>query len=136
MLAVFGPRTTKPSAIISLGVFLLRMFPVTALAWRPSRFHVTTTALRGASASSSALQEPMAGAIDASSSSRAIFLDNDGDWIKASTTSTTSTSANIELLEALSVSELRQQAQLAGQKSTGSKKELVQRLLNQEPPGG
>lgn len=132
MLAAFGSRSTNPGAIIS--VFLLRMLPAPALAWRPPRFHVVETTAR-ASASSSAGQEPMGGATEASSSSRAIFLDNDGEWIDTSSIGTAgSTSNDIELLDAMSVPELRQEAQLAGQKSTGSKKELVQRLLNQEPP--
>eukprot|EP00752_Nemacystus_decipiens_P009130 g8154.t1 len=78
----------------------------------------------------------MGGATESTSSSRAMFLDNDGEWIKTSSTGTSisGTSHEIELLESLTVPELRQQAQQAGQKSTGSKKELVQRLLNQEPP--
>lgn len=133
MLAFFGSRTTNPGAIISIGVFLLRMFPI-ALAWRPTRLHVATRVLRRASAAAS--QEPTSRAAEASSSSRATFLENDGEWVGASSTSGTSgLSIDIGSLEALSVPELRQQAQQAGQRSTGPKKELIKRLLNQEPSG-
>eukprot|EP00903_Cladosiphon_okamuranus_P013530 g12602.t1 len=115
------------------------MFPASAFARRPSRFHVATKALKGAAAatSSGVLQQPMVGATDdASTSNRAIFLKNDGEWICTSSSSASSSSASskVEVLEALSVRELRQQARQVGQKSTGSKKELVQRLINQEPP--
>lgn len=102
------------------------------------RIASTTTPTDGRSKS----HEVMAGATEAESSttSRAIFLDNHGGWVSCDTagdacSSTGNNSSSKLHLENLSLQQLRKQAQQQGQTSAGPKKELVGRLLRQEPPG-
>lgn len=156
MVTIASSRTTPLcSSIFHLVLMIFQTNSARALAslalrpaastggWSRGRTPPTTTPT-----GSSMSLETMAGATDAeSSTSRATFLDNDGEWITGSSChaaaadannsiSSTSNSSSSKLhLERLSLQQLRQQAQQRGQTSTGSKKQLVERLFCQEPPG-
>lgn len=116
--------------------------PATISSWSSrGRIAATTTPATGSPSKSLAV---MAGAIDAEpcTTSRPIFLDNNrNEWVRwdtdhddSSAAGNNSSSSKLHL-EKLSLQQLRQQAQQQGQTSTGSKKQLVERLLCQEPPG-
>lgn len=81
----------------------------------------------------------MATATDAASgtiTSRAIFLENHNEWVSCDTDDADQTSLTSKLhLEKLSLPQLREQARQLGQASTGSKKDLLERLFSHEPPG-
>ncbi|CAM9091466.1 unnamed protein product [Scytosiphon promiscuus] len=89
---------------------------------------------------SSLVQEETAESILGMTGAKATFLENDGQWISCETALMPSQQeANLSKssklhLEKLSVTQLRQEAQQRGQQSTGSKKELMERLVSQEAP--
>lgn len=105
------------------------------LAIAPPRARESSTIAEG----SSLVRQETAEASAGLSGNKAVFLENDGAWVswkKVADQQQANFPNSTELhLEKLSVTQLRQEAQQRGQKSTGSKKELIERLLSQEAPG-
>lgn len=116
---------------------------------RTSAFQLRPSSLKGAAPAplvrlrgtlstaidSGVVQDVMAGARDDSGAAKAVFLENSGEWVPMSNTEKGGIKRSREVLDGLSLQELRQEAQQRGQKTTGSKKVLVERLFSQEPPG-
>lgn len=71
--------------------------------------------------------------------SNALFLGNDGRWIDYQETFTVNNEVkdrdDSNYLQELTVTQLRQQARERGQKSTGSREALVERLVSRQSPG-
>ena len=140
-MSPFQSRTTSPGAAL-LSILLLRMIRTSAFQLRPSSLKGAAPAplvrLRGTLSTaidSGVVQDVMAGARDDSGAAKAVFLENSGEWVPMSNTEKGGIKRSREVLDGLSLQELRQEAQQRGQKTTGSKKVLVERLFSQEPPG-
>jgi len=140
-MPLFQSRSTSPCAALLSALLLQRMFLFRASAFflRPSSLKGVPTALprfRGVSSAaidSSASTDTLAGAGDDCGTTKAIFLKKNGEWVPFANSSIGKKSR--EALEGLSLQELRQEAQQRGQKTTGPKKVLVERIFSQEPPG-